>query len=134
MKRMKITLIFLLFTLIAKAPVWSCFVIGVPEPVQPYETIWRAVCQVESANDPLAYNKKENAVGVAQIRQIRIKDFNRRTGKNYKLKEMFCPVKSKEVFLYYAEKIKEPDKIIKDWNGSGKATYVYLKKVKKEML
>jgi hypothetical protein len=134
MKKMKISLILLFLTLVLKAPEWRCLIINVPEPIQPYEVIWRAVCQVESSGNPLAYNKEENAVGIAQIRSIRIADFNKRTGKNYQLKEMYCPVKSKEVFLYFANKIQEPDKIIRDWNGSGKATYVYLKKVKKKML
>lgn len=103
--------------------------------INPYENIWRAVCLVESGNDPKAYNPKENAVGISQIRQIRINDYNKRTGKSYKLKDMYDPDKSKEVFLYYAVKIGEdnPEKIIKSWNGSGKQTYQYLAKVKKHL-
>ncbi|MGD0341283.1 MAG: hypothetical protein ABSA76_06220 [Bacteroidales bacterium] len=95
-----------------------------------YERIFKAVVQFESGGDQWAYNVKENAVGCAQIRQIRIKDYNIRTGKNYKLREMFDAGKSKEVFMYYCKMIQDPDKIIKRWNGSGPQTLIYLNKIK----
>lgn len=87
--------------------------------IRPYEDIWQAVCIVESSNNPLAHNVKENAVGIAQIRQVRINDYNRRTGEHYKLKEMYDPAKAKSVFMYYAMEIGEnnAEKIIRCWNG-----------------
>jgi hypothetical protein len=126
---MTLTILFILLTIIVHAPIYSYLPIIVSEPTQPYEAIWRAVCQVESSNDPLAYNKNEHAVGIAQIRQCRVDDFNKQTGKNYKLQEMYCPVKSKEVFLFFADKLQTPDLIIRKWNGSGVKTYSYLAKV-----
>lgn len=104
-------------------------------PIQPLEHIWLAVCMVESSGNPLAYNSSEKAVGIAQIRQIRITDFNKQTGKSYQLKEMYDPKKSKEVFMFFALKIGEEntDIVIRKWNGSGRKTYEYLAKVKKQI-
>jgi hypothetical protein len=93
---------------------------------------------VESNNNENAYNSKENAVGLIQIRQIRIADYNRKTGRGYKLKEMYDPIKSKSVFMYYAVEIgaDNPEKIIRCWNGGDRgmkkrSTIAYYKKVLK---
>lgn len=130
MKRTILLLILFVGAIIVHAPKWDHLVIAL-EVHNPYETIWEAVCQVESNNNPLAYNKKENAVGIAQIRPILIKDYNLRTGKKYLLQEMYDPEKSREVFIYYARRHKNTDLIIRKWNGSGQETYAYLEKVKK---
>lgn len=39
-----------------------------------FEKFWRVLCIVESSNNPKAYNKKENAIGIAQIRLAYFKD------------------------------------------------------------
>ena len=39
-------------------------------------TLWLAICQVESSNDPKAHNIKEDARGIAQIRACVIEDVN----------------------------------------------------------
>jgi len=103
---------------------------------KPYEPIRRAVGIVESNLNPKAYNKAENAVGMYQIRQIRITDYNRRTGKSYTLEEMYDPIKSEEVFMYYARQIgwRNEEKIIRCWNGGPNGmrinqTKVYYQKV-----
>lgn len=127
---MKLTIFLILFTLICQVPAKMTLLIRMSEKIQPYEKIWLAVCQVESRMDPMAYNPKEQATGISQIRPIRIKDYNQRTGKNYKLSEMFDPIKSKEVFMYYACKLEDPDLLTRKWNGSGKQTYKYLSKVR----
>lgn len=87
-------------------------------PIQPYEKIWKGVCEVESNSNPKAYNKKEQATGIAQIRPIRLKDYNQRTGKHYTIKDCYKVEVSKEIFMYYAQKFKphEHDKIATDWN------------------
>jgi len=105
------------------------------EPIQPYEQLWRAVCQVETKNNPLAYNRKEQAVGIAQIRPIRLKDYNERTRSHLKITEMYDPKKSKTVFLFYAERCKyfDLERIAKSWNGRGKKTNKYWKEVKKHL-
>jgi hypothetical protein len=88
---------------------------------------------VESMGDTLAVNLSEKAYGAFQIRPIRLQDYNQRTGKKYTTKDCFNFEISKEIFLYYAENISFPDyqSIARKWNGSGKMTLVYWRKVKK---
>lgn len=128
---MTILIIFLLFAIKLYGPEYRTLIIIADVSINPYEALFKAVCAVESSGDPLAYNKAENAVGIAQIRQIRIKDYNQRTGHNYKLVEMFNPEKAKSVFLYYASRHKpcEYEHIARSWNGSGPMTVIYWNKV-----
>jgi hypothetical protein len=77
----------------------------------------------------MAYNSKEKAVGIAQIRPIRLKHYNALTGKHYALKEMYDTLKAKEVFIYFCNGSYE--EIAKNWNGSGKMTEIYWSKVEK---
>jgi hypothetical protein len=85
----------------------------------------------ESLGNPNAVNKLEQAYGIAQIRQIRLDDYNMRTGKKYKLKDCFNQRISKEIFMYYAHRYSHHDMsyIARKWNGSGKETYRYWKRV-----
>lgn len=92
------------------------------EPVNPYEAIWQATCFLESSNDSLAYHMEENgfaSVGIAQIQNSRIIDFNARTGHNYTLVDMYQPSKAKVVFMHYASGINPNDleRISREWNG-----------------
>lgn len=103
-----------------------------PEPLKDkYEEIWNAVCFVESTNNPKAVNFEKNgySIGIVQIRQIRVSDYNNRTGKSYTLKDCFDPDISKEIFMYYAHKIQDEERIIRRWNGSGPKTIEYYNKV-----
>jgi hypothetical protein len=102
------------------------------EAINPIENLIYAIGMVEGRCDTLAYNPVEDAVGYFQIRPIRLRDYNRRTGKNYKLKDMYDFETAKEVFMYYADKIGEDDleRIAKNWNGSGPMTKIYWNKVK----
>ncbi len=43
----------------------------------PSGRLWQAICTVESGGDPDAYNRKERAAGIAQIRPVCLKDVNR---------------------------------------------------------
>ncbi len=131
MKKINLIILFAFISLICKAPDIKMFIIHKIENINPYEHIWKAICEYESKNDPLAWNEKENAVGIAQIRPIRLLDYNRRTGKNYSLKEMHDIKKSREVFMYYAHRLKHPEKIIRKWNGSGPKTITYLHEIQK---
>lgn len=103
--------------------------------INPYEKLFTACARVESENNPNAINKKEQAYGIVQIRQIRLDDFNQRTGKHYKLKDMLDTKRSKEVFMYYAKSygINHIETIARRWNGSGKETLVYWNKVKQHI-
>jgi hypothetical protein len=104
-----------------------------PEPDNPYEKLIRAVIQVESKGDTLAFNMIEEANGAFQIRPIRIRDYNQRTGNNYKLENCSNYELSKRIFLYYANRIgfRNYESIARNWNGSGKTTSDYWEKVKK---
>jgi hypothetical protein len=137
MKRLLLLLCFGLLISLAGIcpPAQKGFYIFGREPINPYERLYLAVCLVESSNNPLAYNSKENAVGISQIRQVRLNDYNRQTGKRYTLREMYDPYKSKEVFMYYAGKYPYTDyeTIARAWNGSGKATIKYWARVKSKL-
>lgn len=131
MKRMKILIILLTLALKTYSPEYKAVHIFRDEPLKPYECLWDAVCAIESSGDNMAWNKAENAVGIAQIRHIRINDYNRRTGSNYDLIEMYDPAKSKIVFMYYASNLGPHDieRIAKAWNGSGPMTEIYWLKI-----
>lgn len=110
-------------------------VILLNQPINNYEAIWKAVCQVESNGNAYAVNYEKGgfSCGIAQIRQIRIEHYNRISGKNYVLDDAFNPEISKEIFMFYAHRIGNEDKLIRAWNGSGKETYHYLNKVKERL-
>ena len=99
----------------------------------PLQPLWEAVCTVESSNVKDTVNRLEMAYGIAQIREIRIRDYNERTGKGYTLEDCLDSAISREVFMYYAEKIGDYEKAAKKWNGSGYKTEIYWEKVKKEL-
>ncbi len=121
-----------MMTFTAKAPVRTVASILASEPVDAFDRLIRAVVQVESSGDNLAYNKTEEAVGAFQIRPIRILDYNQRTGKKYKIEHCYNFEISREIFLYYANRECFPDyeTIARNWNGSGETTLVYWEKVK----
>lgn len=137
MKKRIILLCFgILVSIATFAPANKALIIPIEPPITPYEILWQAVCMVESSGNPNAYNIKEKATGIAQIRPIRLKDFARQTGIKYTLNEMYDPCKSKKVFLFFADKHHHLDlqTIARRWNGSGKKTEVYWEKVRKEII
>lgn len=129
---MKTILIFLfVFTGVLKAPEYRCGYIAGTEPVRPYEKVFKAMAQVESTNNPFAYNANEGSCGLWQIRRIRLDDYYRLTGIRYYPADMFDVSKSEEVINYYAFRFGayRIDEFIKKWNGSGRETVKYLEKV-----
>jgi len=130
-----IALILTLFSLTLKAPSERDLVIVKTEAIKPYEDLWNAVCQVESSGNPFAVGDrhlKEKSYGISQIRKIRLDDYYKRTGIRYYEKDMFDPVKSKEVFLYYCYG-SDLEPLAKSWNGSGPKTIEYWKRIKTQM-
>ena len=87
---------------------------------------------VETLGNPLAYNEEENAVGLLQIRQVRIDDYNRRTGSSLTLGQMYDIDLSVKVFMYYAslESPENLEKISTAWHGSGPMTELYWLRIK----
>lgn len=130
--RLSFFIIFLLITDSAIAPDLHRIDIIESEPADLYNRLMNAVIYVESRGDTLAYNPVEKAYGPMQIRPIRLLDYNIRTGKKYTMKDCFRPSISKEIFLYYAEKIGYPnyEVIARSWNGSGVKTLEYWNKVR----
>jgi hypothetical protein len=132
----KILILFILltaFTFRVKAPFRKSFIITVSECVNPYKKLISAIGLVETKNDTLAYNEMEQATGFFQIRPIRLEEYNRRTGSNYSMDDMFDYAISEKIFLYFAEMIGPYDieKIAKRWNGSGSLTISYWNRIKK---
>lgn len=127
-----LTLFLLLISLKVAAPEAKVLTIFINKPVDPYERLVNAIIKVESKGDTLAYNEIEEAAGAFQIRPIRLRDYNNRTGNNYTHSDCYNLKISKEIFLYYANKIGYPnyELIAREWNGSGKTTIDYWKKVR----
>lgn len=128
--RIPLALLLLSLTTVSSAPDIRTLVIIKPEPVDIYERLMQAIVKVECDGDTMAYNAFEEAYGPFQIRPIRLTDYNRRTGKNYRMKDCYTMRVSKEVFLYYA-RILGPnyETIAKRWNGSGPKTIEYWARV-----
>jgi hypothetical protein len=123
----------LFFSFKAFAPSCGSMVIIDNAPVEPFKRLVNAIGMVETRYDTLAYNPVEEAVGFFQIRPIRVKDYNKRTGSNYQLKQMYDYKISEKIFLYYASKL-GPDnfeQIARNWNGSGPKTIYYWNRVRK---
>jgi hypothetical protein len=133
MKKMVIVICFFLVSLNLFAPVSGSLVVEDAEPVNPFGKIIYAIGKVETGLDTIVYNAKEEAVGYFQIRPIRLRDYNMRTGSSYTMNDMYDYYIAEKIFLYYASQIGpyNPEKIAKDWNGSGKMTRIYWNKVKK---
>jgi hypothetical protein len=122
---------------VATAPYNNLISVPIEQPIKHYgyvnssfyQPLISAIFEYESTNNPLAYNKFENAVGGLQIRQCRIEHYNNLAGTNYKLEDCYNFELSKKIFLFFA-KGKSFEQAAKDWNGSGPATEIYWEKVK----
>ena len=126
---------FSLLAIRATAPDIKVTFVCVPKPVNAYDRLIKAVVQVESAGDTLAYNLSEEAAGAFQIRPIRLLDYYQRTGNSYKIEDCYNFEISKEIFLYYARQTGYRDykTIARNWNGTGKTTLDYWEKVKSNL-
>ena len=135
---MKILFLILLFSLKVFAPQDRVLYIPEAPVIAPYEDIWQAVISVESGGDPFAIGDrhlKEFSYGIAQIRRVRLEDYNRRTNSNYILIDVFNPDVSKRIFIYYCDLYGpyRTDYAIRRWNGQGRKTFDYLKRVKEKL-
>lgn len=130
----KLTILLLTASLYVYAPTGqSELIIMAPEPITPnFDPLIEAVFYVETNCDTMAYNAKENAVGGLQIRQCKLDDYNKHTGKQYLLADMYDFSKAREVFYDHARQYHYHDweTIARKWNGSGPHTDIYWEKVK----
>jgi len=84
------------------------------------DTLLNAVMAVESNFDTMAYNEKENAAGVLQIRPIMVREVNRLLGEDkYTLKDRWSKAKSIEMFNVIRSHLKgaTDEQIARTWNG-----------------
>jgi hypothetical protein len=123
--------ILLIFSLKLSAPSLNSIIIPRYLPCEPYKQLLYAVASVETARDTLAYNPIEGATGIFQIRSVRLFDYNKRTGNSYSRKDLFNYQTSEKIFLYYADQIGpyNLEKIARRWNGSGKLTDNYWRRI-----
>tara|TARA_B100000768_G_scaffold174325_1_gene184489 strand:+ start:967 stop:1536 length:570 start_codon:yes stop_codon:yes gene_type:complete len=110
-----------------------------------------AVIYIESRGDSLAYNTKEKAVGVLQIRPIMLREVNRVLRKNkvpgkYVLQDRYSQEKSIEMFDIMAEQVSAEgisqmqffEIVARRWNGGRrgdkkKATIKYWERIKNQL-
>ena len=105
------------------------------------DVLIEAIIEVESGNDTLAYNSKEDAVGCLQIRPIMVREVNRLLGKDsFKLKDRWSKAKSIEMFNVLRSHTNNPtnEKLARNWNGGytghkKQSTIKYWNKVKKQI-
>lgn len=108
------------------------------------EILFRAICKVESNNNPKAIGDRHlrgrEAVGIAQIRPILVYETNRLIGYNkFILIDRYSISKSKEIFEIYLSKWgkeKTIEQKARIWNGGPKgdkkkATLKYWQKIQK---
>jgi len=137
---MKILIIITLFTLKAFCPSDEAIRIVKTEPIRPYEALFKAIVMVESSGNPLAIGDKHlrhKSYGIVQVRRTRLNDYYDKTGIRYYESDMFDPVKSKEVFMYYCSG-SDLEVISRRWNGgpngmSKESTKAYYQKVKQKL-
>ena len=100
-----------------------------------------AIIYVESRGDSMAHNKREDAVGVLQIRPIMLREVNRLLGYDkYTLKDRWSKAKSIEMFEVIREHTTNPtdEKLARNWNGGWngykkQSTLKYWNKVKQQL-
>ena len=102
-------------------------------PIEPYKQLAFAVGIIETKGDTMAYNSLEEAAGIFQIRPIRLRDYNKRTGSDYTTKDLFNYEISEKIFLYYADQVGpyNLEQIARKWNGSGHLTTNYWYRIKR---
>ena len=138
MKKAILTLFLALLFLRVSAPPTGIINVFYEAGINPYEEIWRVFCEVESKNDPFAVGDTHldnYSFGIVQIRQIRLDDYCKRTGKSYSLQDCFNVKISKEIWYYYSTKFHPCaiESIARDWNGYGDSSIEYAERIKSKL-
>jgi len=84
----------------------ACSALSSAAGATPSDSLWQAITHVESRGDAGAYNAREGAAGVAQIRPVALRDVNRiaRLGGReirFSARDRFDPEKSREMWGLY---------------------------------
>lgn len=133
LKKIGLTAILIFFVVFrASSPAIKSLIIFDAPPVEPYRELINAIGFVETMNDTMAYNSLEEAVGIFQIRPIRLKEYNNQTGRKYRMEDLFNYEISEKIFLYFADQIGPYnfEQIARRWNGSGHMTTYYWERIK----
>jgi len=78
--------ILIILILIAALTIRSC----IPAPAEAAEVVdLTIIAQIESSNNPLAYNSKSGATGLYQITPICLKDYNQYHSVQYNMTDMY---------------------------------------------
>ena len=131
--------LFLFFPLLINYATSSFEVVKVTPIIQ--DSLIDAIIHVESRGDSMAYNAKEDAVGVLQIRPIMMREVNRLLKENkYTLDDRWSKSKSIEMFNVIKQHTTNPTNEIlaRNWNGGWngykkKSTLKYWNKVKTQL-
>jgi hypothetical protein len=131
-KSVVVCLVLLSLSFRVAAPSWNAITIYEFSPVEAYRQLEFAVGMVETQGDTLSFNPREDAIGIFQIRPIRLNDYNIRTGSRITRDELYNYETSEKIFIYYAELIGPYnfEQIAKRWNGTGKHTDYYWNRIK----
>ena len=106
------------------------------------DLLWQAICMVESGGDHRAYNQRENAAGIGQIRPILVRDCNRICGyERFTLEDRWKPRRSREMFetfVSHYSRTGTDEEAARLWNGGPRgphkgATLTYWRKVQAAM-
>lgn len=62
---------------------------------------FQAIAELESSNNPKAFNKKSGAIGLFQITPVCLKDFNEQNKKKYTAEMLYSPYRNFEVANWY---------------------------------
>ena len=121
--------------------VWA-YLDGEPAHCSTDDALWEAICTVESGNDQFAYNPKEKAAGIAQIRPCVVDDLNRiAKSEKWTLLDRWNIEKSRKMFNEYTghyAKTGNDEERARIWNGGPRgahkhATKEYWNRVKDAM-
>jgi hypothetical protein len=83
-------------------------VTGMGGPDGPSDALWHATVQVESKGNPHAYNPRDGASGIAQIRSVCLADVNRIArerglGERYAAADLTDPAKARRLWALYLD-------------------------------
>ena len=90
---------------------------------------------VESGGDPRAYNARENAAGVLQVRPVMVQEVNRLLGyEEFTDQDRWCPVRSEQMAVIFADRHGyKPEEFARRWNAGsnwrGRQASAYWQKV-----
>ena len=108
---------------VGKAECSSWITPSKPSPISILCAVVGAMEEVESGGDPIAYNPKEEARGILQIRPIMVREINRICGTSYTNKDCFDPIIATIMFIrmqHATNRKLNPEKAARLWNGGYK--------------